>query len=295
MPLKSAAVRSRSAIRWIRNRLENPAERPVRRGGKPCTGGKKPTAGECRFPGDHEGAETGYHVIAGEPGLTQKEEQTMPRTIRVTGKGTIHVKPDMTRLTIDLKGLEKEYDAVMRRSAEETRSLRDVLADLGFKAEDMKTLSFDVNTKYENYRDERDDWKSRFVGYEYEHRMKLEFPSDNALLGRVLYALAHAPVNPEFAISAFVRDPEPVRNELLGKAVADAVAKSGVLAKAANVTLGSILSIDYAWTRVDFEVNVMDRCEEPMACDCAADRYDVDIEPDDVDASDTVTVVWEIK
>ncbi len=218
----------------------------------------------------------------------------MSRTIRVTGKGTIRVKPDMTRLTIDLKGQEKEYDAVMRRSAEDTRSLRNAMEGLGFRAEDLKTLSFDVDTKYENYRDRHDDWKNRFVGYEYEHRMKLEFPSDNTLLGRVLCALAHAPVNPEFAIGYFVRDPEPVKNELLGKAVADAVAKSTVLAKAAGVTLGAIQSIDYSWTRVDFEVDVTDRSPKLMACESVSDGYAVDIEPDEVDASDTVTVVWKI-
>ena len=34
------------------------------------------------------------------------------------------------------------------------------------------------------------------------------------------------------------------------------------------------------------------RCCEPMECDSAS--YDMDIEPDDIDISDTVTVIWEL-
>lgn len=32
-----------------------------------------------------------------------------------------------------------------------------------------------------------------------------------------------------------------------------------------------------------------------MMEDCAADGYDMDIELDDIDVTDTVTVVWELK
>ena len=49
--------------------------------------------------------------------------------------------------------------------------------------------------------------------------MKVEFASDNARLGKTLYALANSPLNPEFRISCTVKDPEAAKNELLGKAV----------------------------------------------------------------------------
>ena len=37
------------------------------------------------------------------------------RTIRVTGKGQIKVKPDMTRITITLEGLYPDYAETLRR------------------------------------------------------------------------------------------------------------------------------------------------------------------------------------
>ena len=128
--------------------------------------------------------------------------------------------------------------------------------------------------------------------------MKVEFESDNDRLGKILYALANCPVKPEFRISYTVKDPEAAKNELLGKAVSDAKDKAAVLTAAAGVSLKDIQNIDYSWGEIDFEVRPMNRalladaCMAPM--DTGAGSYDMDIEPDDIEVSDTVTVLWEI-
>ena len=48
------------------------------------------------------------------------------RTIRVTGKGTLHLRPDLTRLTMTLQGTETDYADALRKSAEDTETLRGV-------------------------------------------------------------------------------------------------------------------------------------------------------------------------
>ena len=68
------------------------------------------------------------------------------RTIRVTGKGQIRVRPDMTRITMTLTGLYKEYGETLRHSSADTEVLKDVLAEFGFERSDLKTLSFNVDT-----------------------------------------------------------------------------------------------------------------------------------------------------
>ena len=199
------------------------------------------------------------------------------RTIRVTGKGQIKVKPDMTRITMTLTGVFKEYGETLRHSSEDTEALKDVLSAFGFERSDLKTLSFRVDTEYESYRDKNNDYKRRFVGYRFNHVLKVEFESDNDRLGKILYALANGKVL------------------LLGKAVADAKKKAAVLTQAGGVKLKDIQSIDYSWGEINFEYKpmgdlMMDCCELPMT----EKAYDLDIEPNDIDVSDTVTVVWEI-
>ena len=215
------------------------------------------------------------------------------RTIRVTGKGQLKVHPDMTRITIDLEGVYRDYTDTLMESSRATEELKSLLVPYGFDRTDLKTLSFDVDTEYESYR-EKDEYKRRFVGYKYSHRLKVEFESDNVRLGKILYALANSFLHPEFRISYTVKDPETVKNELLGKAVQDAVAKAGVLSSAAGLKLGDIQSMDYSWGRIDFEVHPMDKCLDACMVEEKCNGYAMDIEPDDIEVQDTVTVVWEI-
>ena len=220
------------------------------------------------------------------------------RTIRVTGKGQIKFKPDMTRITLSLEGIYPEYGETLRRSSEDTERLKDLLTGFGFERSDLKTLNFSVDTEYESYKD-KGTYKQRFVGYKFHHLMKVEFDSDNDRLGRVLYSLANCPVKPEFRLSYTVKDPEAAKNELLGKAVIDAKEKASVLTQAAGVSLKNIQSIDYSWGQINFEVQPMNRMLMVEECCTSmvegAGSYDMDIEPDDIEVSDNVTVIWNIE
>ena len=217
------------------------------------------------------------------------------RTIRVTGKGQIKVKPDTTRITVTLTGLYREYGETLRHSSEDTEALKDVLSLFGFGRTDPKTLSFSVDTEYESFRDKNNDYKQRFVGYRFSHILKIEFESDNDRLGELLYALAHGSVRPELRISYTVKDPEAAKNRLLGRAVTDAREKAAVLTQAGGVRLKDIQSIDYSWGEIEFECRPM---RGAMLTECGeapmAKSYDLDIEPDEIEVSDTVTIVWEI-
>lgn len=218
------------------------------------------------------------------------------KSIRVTGKGLIKVHPDMTRILITLEGQYPDYEKTLKRSSKDTEELKDLLVPFGFERSDLKTLSFGVETEYESYK-EKGTYKQRFIGYRYTHRMKVEYESDNQRLGKILYALAVCPLDPEFRLAYTVKDPEAVKNELLGKAVRDAVAKAGVLSSAAGVKLGDIQSMDYSWGEIDFEFRPMQDLSVGCldACDALKENsLDLDIEPDDIEVQDTVTVIWEI-
>ena len=224
------------------------------------------------------------------------------RTIRVTGKGQIKVHPDTTRITMDLKGTYPTYDETLRHSSEDTEQLKDVLTNFGFERADLKTLSFDIDTEYESYEEKhgtRKEYKRRLVGYRFSHRLKVEFGSDNERLGKILYALANCSLQPELGISYTVKDPEAAKNELLGEAVADAGKKAEVMARAAGLTLREIQSIDYSWSEInfDFSPGILLSASDMLYDRSASlkNSYAMDIEPDDIEAADTVTVVWEIE
>ena len=223
----------------------------------------------------------------------------MDKTIRVTGKGKLSVKPDTIRLIMTLEGLAYEYEQAVKESADMTEKMKDMYEKLGFERRELKTLYFNVNPEYESYQAKDKCWKRRFEGYKYIHRTKIEFPADNSKLGKVLFALGHSVIQPEFSIEYTVKNPEKSKNELLANAVKDSMEKANVLADAAGVVLGDIVTIDYSWAEIDFvsrPMNTMILEECCMRAPVEADgSYDIDIEPDDIDVSDSVTVVWSIK
>lgn len=224
----------------------------------------------------------------------------MERTIRVTGKGKISVKPDMIRLIIVQSSVEKTYEGAILESADKKGNLTEYLTGLGFKKEDLKTLLFNIETEYESYQAKDKTWKRRLVGYRYMHRMKFEFPADNEILGKVLRALSHCPGEPEFTIQYTISDPESAKNELLAKAIEDSKMKANVLSRAAEVELKEIQNIDYSWGEIDFVTKPVNNLmlKESRAVEMVnaveAEGYNIDIEADNIDVTDTVTVVWRI-
>ncbi len=221
----------------------------------------------------------------------------MERVIRVTGKGNISVKPDLIRLNLNLIEVCETYEEALEKSADETETLRNCLETLGFSKTDLKTISFRIDTRYEDYQDKDKVWKRRLAGYEFRHNLKVEFDMDNELLGKVLYELAHSLVKPELNIVHTVKNVEAAKNMLLGKAIEDSMVKAKVLAQAAGVELGEIVTIDYSWGDKAFEEVTMRRNVSMVLAqgECRAKSYNMDVEPEDINVSDTVMVVWKIK
>ena len=220
----------------------------------------------------------------------------MNKTMKITGKGKVSVKPDIIRLNMTMEESYKEYEVTLSQSSETTKILKELFVSFGFKKDDLKTRSFDIDTKYESYKANNQSWKKRLIGYTYTHHMLIEFNADNKKLGEILYALAHSVITPEISIEYTVSDPEKYKDELLKNAIKDSKHKAKVLAHAANVELGDIVSIDYSWSEINFVSEPIQNFAFASA-ENTRDRtgYDIDIEADDIDVADTVTVIWNIK
>lgn len=218
----------------------------------------------------------------------------MNESITVTGKGKVSLPPDIIQINISLEVVRDTYEETMDSSADSISILRDTLKTEGFEKEDIKTIRFNVDLEYESYK-ERDTWKKRFVGYRCNHDLKIEFPSDSKRLAKILSLITRCPINPEFSIQYKIKDIEDAKNQLLEKAVEDSKKKAEILTKAAGVKLGKVVNINYSWG----EINIY---SEPVKYDKAilfeestcSYENSLDINPEDLDISDTVTVVWEI-
>ncbi len=218
----------------------------------------------------------------------------MGRTLTVKGIGKISVKPDYTVVSISLKVLNKVYDDAMEKAGMQIEALREALCAIGFEKQDLKTTGFNVHSRYNNERDKNGNYKNVFAGFECIHQLKLEFDFDMKKLALVLSALSTSSTEPEITVKFTVKDKSAVCEELLRNAVCTAEQKAKLLASASGVTLGDIASIDYNWDELDF----ISPTRYEASNDCfalKASARSIDIEPDDISVSDSVTIIWEIK
>ena len=150
---------------------------------------------------------------------------------------------------------------------------------------------------YEGVYDEKGNWKNKFAGYRYDHNLALRFDADNVKLGKMLWELSDCGADAEISINHTVKDPEPIRNELLAKSVKDSRTKAEVLAAASGVSLGDIISVDYSWGEMQIYNRTVDNLTfgSNSKISMTEESFDMDIEADDIHIRDTVTVIWEIR
>ena len=219
----------------------------------------------------------------------------MSKTITVKGIGKVSAVPDYVVITMSLEAHENDYEETLELAAKKIEYLNTSLVEIGFEKKAVKTTSFNVRTDYERVKDRNGNYKSVFNGYVCSHRLKVEFDFDTKRLAQTLYAISKCLAQPELSIVFTVKDASAVNKELLRSATINAKEKAQILCDASGVELGELLSIDYNWG----ELNIVSHTEYMLEEKCMAmpvgGLADIDIEPDDIDVSDTATFVWEIK
>ncbi len=213
----------------------------------------------------------------------------MNRVITVKGTGNVRLKPDLTVVSMTLKTVDKDYDRSMQQAAVLLERLREYLLAVG--QQDLKTTSFRVCTERENRRDPNGDYSNVFVGYACVHCLKLEFAFDIQMLSKVLGAIAHCVADPELSIQFTVKDKEAVNEALLKSAASQARRKAEILAEAAGVALGQLVSIDYNWG----ELNVCSPTAFSAKRMTLANSEGLHMEPEDIVLEDSAAFVWEIR
>lgn len=219
----------------------------------------------------------------------------MAKTITVKGMGRVTTAPDYVAISMNLEAHEMDYEATMELAAKNIELLNLSLEEIGFEKKSVKTTNFNVRTDYDRVRDKNGNYNSVFNGYICSHRLKVEFDFDTKRLGQTLYAISHCLADPELSIAFTVKDPSAVNKELLKSATINAREKAEILCEASGVELGELLTIDYNLGELNVISHTNYMLEEKCMAMPVGSLADIDIEPDDIDVSDTATFVWEIK
>lgn len=222
----------------------------------------------------------------------------MERTLRVIGQGKVSVKADRIGLSIQAEGRDREYEKAVEKAAAETRGIKETIENAGLDGKELKTTYFSVHPEYENVEDSRGNMRQEFLDFRFDHHTEIYFPNDPKQLGRIFYALSHCEWDINFSFRYTVADPGAVKEQLLKNATEDARHKAEILAESAGVSLGELLSIDFDGDEGLPEISPFQRMR-PMAklATMAAESpsYDLDIEAEDIQMENSVSMIWEIR
>jgi uncharacterized protein len=170
--------------------------------------------------------------------VAARADEDVTRTISVTGTGTIEAAPDMATLMI---GVTTQGATAAEALAANTTATDAVIARLtasGIEARDMQTSNLSINPNWTGY----DSSTPTISGYVASNMLTVRVRKLDTT-GAVLDAAVADGANTLNGLTFGLADPEPAYNEARKEAVADARAKAELLATAAGVTLGEVVSI----------------------------------------------------
>lgn len=215
----------------------------------------------------------------------------MEKTIKVTGKGTIHVVPDVTRLTVEIHNIFNTYKETYANAKENAGWMVKILEYNQIDGKLAKTKRLDISDNMvSEYDEDGNHIGYKKDGYKLSQELKIDLGMDNVLLNKIIKGVGKFIKNAQIDIGYTVKDPRPSQLKMLERAVKDAHEKARIMAAAAGCTLGDVYSIDYSHEDIHIysQARNIHSVEEAKACSPES----LDITPDDLAVSDEVNVVW---
>ncbi|MGE6741706.1 SIMPL domain-containing protein [Allorhizobium pseudoryzae] len=165
--------------------------------------------------------------------------------ISVTGEGRAAIAPDMAMLSLTVTRVGETAEAALAANSAAMRQVIEALKADGMAERDIQTSDFSIFPRYSQpdpTRQGGSEQQPQIIGYQVSNGVTLRV-RDITKLGAILDRSVTLGVNQGGQITFTNADPAKAVEEARRKAVMDAMAKARVLAEAAGLALGPVMSI----------------------------------------------------
>ncbi|MEY3990682.1 MAG: hypothetical protein RI985_1763 [Chloroflexota bacterium] len=203
----------------------------------------------------------------------------LTRQMSVTETGSVYATPDQATVQLGVSSQAITAADALKQNSSDTAAVIDAIKKLGIEAKDISTSNFNVYPTY-------DTSGTRINGYQVNNAVIVVI-RNIALSGELLDQVVTAGANNISGLSFGIADASKYQTDARTRAIEAARAKAEVMASAAGITLGEIITISES-------VNYMP--EMPYARGMVADAaMAVPVEVGQQQVSITVTIVYEIR
>ena len=222
---------------------------------------------------------------------TNQQNISNQGVLEVQGQGRMRVQPDQAMVMIQVQNTNTEAGRAVQVVTERVEQLLKKLQEAGFKKDEIKTSQFFLH--------ENNQWvNDRMVrnGYTATQTLEIRFPLDQQRMTKLTNVFAGTQEGVTFNFSFGLSDKlrQQVKEELIRKALQDAREKASVIARSANIRLGSIRRIDYgnqgnmpSYYKQDRAVN------QAMAMEESAGFPQTAIQ--DIEMTDQILITWSLE
>ncbi|MCK8463661.1 SIMPL domain-containing protein [Aliiroseovarius sp. S1339] len=204
--------------------------------------------------------------------------------LTVTGHGIAEVEPDMARISLGVIKEAVEAGDALDEVANVAQAVFARLSEVGIEARDMQSSQVNLSPKYDYNRNS--DGPAKLTGFVANTMVSVRV-RDLTKLGQIMSAVTADGANQLNGLQFDLQDRRPTEDAARTNAVKDAMARAKVLADAAGVALGSVVSIHEGGGRLPTPVYGR------MAMEAA--QSDMPIAAGELEIGSSVTMVFELE
>lgn len=219
--------------------------------------------------------------------LPNQPGQQLQSVLEVQGSGRMRVQPDQTVVMVNVQSANTEAGRAVQVVTERVEQLLKKLQEAGFTKEEIKTSQF--------YLSENNEWRDGRMfrnGYTASQTMEIKFGLEPKRMTRLTTVFAGTQEGVTFQFSFGLTDKlrQQVKEELIRKSIQDAREKASVIARSANIRLGTIQKIEYGSQPSIPYGPMMEMRASSAMMDKQAQFPQTDIQ--DMELTDEIRVVW---
>ncbi|MCR9126253.1 MAG: SIMPL domain-containing protein [Rhodobacteraceae bacterium] len=163
------------------------------------------------------------------------------RVINVTGQGKVEMVPDMAEITLGVTHEAKQAAEAMQAVSEDVARILAQLAARGVATRDVQTQGLSLEPVWRD-RQPNATQAPRITGFVARNTLSVRVRALDSL-GAILDAAVSDGANDLRGLRFGLQDPETPMAQARAEAVRDAMARAALLAEAAGVGLGPVVSI----------------------------------------------------
>lgn len=210
-------------------------------------------------------------------------DDTRQAQLTVTGQGMAEVVPDMARISLGVTQQAATAGDALDAVAQVSNAIFARLEAAGIAPRDMQSSQVNLSPQYDYNR--QTDGAPKLLGFSANTMVSVRV-RDLSGLGQIMSAVTKDGANQLNGLQFDLQNRAPAEDAARADAVKDAMARAKVLAEAAGLTLGSVLSIHEGGSH-----------QAPVGysgMELAAARSDMPIAAGELEISASVTMVFEL-